>query len=223
MPRVWALLTAVGLATLPAACAPAGDDPGRPEVFVDRLAEAIRSRSLERRKALVHPRSLACIAATGTEAFFDEALSRQLRYTIPPGKPEAQLSRIPPEPLPFTAQFDYPLRPTREVRLSFEDGKNTSGTLFAYIAHDAGRWAELLPCPKPETVARMRAAQEEKARRDRRAEELAAALPGPARADLVSLVKGGRRVEAIRQYASTSGEDLAMAKRVVELVAPEER
>jgi hypothetical protein len=56
--------------------------------------------------------------------------------------------------------------------------------------------------------------------KEQRAQSLAAQLADPLRAEIVALAKRGQRVEAIKRYATASGEDLAIAKRVVELLVP---
>jgi len=89
-----------------------------------------------------------------------------------------------------------------------------------FRAADRGRWYEVLPCPDPEAVVRARAAEEQRARQEQRAQSVASQLADPLRAEIVMLGRSGRRVEAIRRVASAIGEDLAIARRVVELVVP---
>ena len=90
------------------------------------------------------------------------------------------------------------------------------------IVYDAKRWSEVLPCPRPETIAKMKAAEEQAAKEEQRLQSLAAQVAEPLRAELIELMKKGRRVDAIRRYAVVSGEDLATARRVVELLMPKE-
>jgi len=214
-------LVLIGLSLLPVACRGQADDSDRPEVFTERVVDAIRSRSAERRKTLVHPRSLACWTTPQAKPFFDEIISRQLGYTIPASYSSA-VTHTASDLLMFQEQLDYPVRPTWQIRIHFDTEPSAGVNMVFSIVHDAGRWYEVLPCPRPDTIANMQSRKDEVAKRDQRAQMLAAQLADPVRAELVRLAKDGRRTEAIQRYASTSGEDLAMARRVVELVVSKE-
>jgi len=117
-------------------------------------------------------------------------------------------------------ELDYPVRPSHQVQIDFDTGPSSSTTVVLLVVYDAGSWREVLPCPRPDTIAKMRAAKEESAKQDERAQQLAAKLSDPLRVELMDLLRKGRRVDAMKRYAAASGEDLAMAKRVVELLAP---
>jgi hypothetical protein len=88
------------------------------------------------------------------------------------------------------------------------------------VVFDAGRWYAVLPCPRPDTIAKMHAKKEESAKLDKRAQQLAATLSDPLRAEIMDLLKHGRRIGAMKRYSAASGEDLTMASRVLELLAP---
>ena len=53
---------------------------------------------------------------------------------------------------------------------------------------------------------------------DARAKALVAQLRESLRSELKGLLHEGRRVEAMRRYSAASGEDLTMARRVVDLL-----
>ena len=73
------------------------------------------------------------------------------------------------------------------------------------------------------TIAEARAAKEARAKRAERAQALVASTPLHLREAVVKLFKEGRRIEAFKHYSSVSGEDLATAKEVVELLAAQAR
>ena len=213
------LLVPAWIAVLPLACRAQSDDPKHPEVLAKRFVDAAASKNPEHLKALVHPKSLACINAR-TQEFYDSIFSRQSKHTIPANYKTAVEPVARDQGLLLENELDYPVRPSHQVQIDFDTGPSSSTTVVLLVVYDAGRWHEVLPCPRPDTIARMRAAKEESAKQDERAQQLAAKLSDPLRAELVDLLRKGQRIDAMKRYAAASGEDLAMAKRVVELLAP---
>jgi len=87
------------------------------------------------------------------------------------------------------------------------------------LAKDGARWSEVVPCAKPETVAAIRANQQARAKDAERVKALAARTSPQLRDTVLALHRSGHRVEAYQTYARESGEDLATARAVVELLA----
>jgi hypothetical protein len=190
--------------------------------FVKRLVEAINSKSLDRRKALVHPKSLACATAE-PGSFYYWAVTRQARNTVPADY-KWKMTPVPSDqPLMFADKFDYPIRPTHVLQLDFEAGPGRSTTIVLQIVYDARQWHEVVACPKPETAAAARAARQADAKRAERARELAAGVSPQLKQRLVGLVQQGRRIDAIKHYQEASGEDLTTAREVVELLTSQTR
>ncbi len=197
-----------------------GAEPGG--AFVKSLVEAINSKNADRRKALLHPKSLVC-ASGESASFYDETLARQARHTVPASY-KWKLTPVPPDQPPmFADRFDYPIRPTHLLQLDFDTGPNSSTTMILQVVHDAGQWREVTACPKPETVAAARAARQAQAKHAERVQALAAGTAPPLREAVVRLFREGRRLDAFKHYSSVSGEDLATAKAVVELLAERAR
>lgn len=186
--------------------------------FVKEVVEAINGKRPERRKALLHPASLPC---TRGEAgiFYDEAIARQARRTVPTDYTWKITPLLPEQPLMFADKLDYPVRPTHLLQLDFTTGPNSSATMVLQLVSDGGQWREVMPCPKLETLAAMRAAREERAKHAERVRTLAASTSPELRETVIRLFKEGRRIEAFKHYAGVSGEELATAKAVVELLA----
>ncbi|MDP3768222.1 MAG: hypothetical protein Q8S13_09415, partial [Dehalococcoidia bacterium] len=195
-------------------------DPGG--AFVKDLVTAINSKSPDRRKALLHPTSLSCTSGEAG-AFHDQIVTRQARRPVPADY-KWKITPIPADqPLMFADQFDYPIRPTHLLQLDFQTEPRRSTTMIFQLVHDANQWREMTPCPKPETIAAARAAKDARAKHAEKVQALAASTPTPLREAVVRLFKEGRRVEAFKHYASVTGEDLATAKDVVELLAGHSR
>ena len=175
------LLVAAGIVVVPLACRAQSDDPKHPEVFAKRFVDAVGSKNTERLKALAHPKSLACINA-GTWEFYDSIFSRQSRHTIPANYKTAVEPVASTHALPFANESDYAVRPSYQVQIDFDTGPSSSTTVVLLVVYVAGRWHEVLPCPQPDTIAKMHAAKEESAKQDERAQQLAAKLSDPLRA-----------------------------------------
>ena len=195
---------------------------GEEAAFVKNLVEAINSRSLDRRKALAHPKSLVC-ASTEPGSLYHSMATRQGRDQVPAGY-KWKITPVEPGQAPlFADKFDYPVRPTHLLQLDFETGPNRSRTTILQIVRDGTKWHEVIACPKPETVAAARAADQARAERAKRAQALAAQIAPQLKETVSALLKQGRRIDAIKHYQSASGEDLTTAVEVVELLSSQGR
>ena len=206
------ILLAVAARAVPAGAA------DQDAAFVQSLVDAINSKSLDRRKALLAPLSRVC-ASGDSEPFYNWTVTRQARRPIPAGY-KWKISAIPPDqPLMFADRFDYPVRPSHLLQLDFETGQNSATTMLVMLVRDAGQWREVVACPKPETIAAARVAEQQRAKHEDRVRALAASAPADLKDAVVKLIKEGRRVEAFKRYSEVTGEDLATSKDVVELLA----
>ncbi|MGH8722684.1 MAG: hypothetical protein ACREU4_11905, partial [Burkholderiales bacterium] len=185
------------------------------QVFVKALVEAINSKDAAKRKALIHPDGLRC--ATEQDMLLDEQFARQARRTVPTNVSWTLTPAHPGQPL-FADKFDYPVRPTHLLQLDFETGLNRSTTMVLQVARHGGAWRQVSPCPKPETVAAARAASQARAQHREKVERLLKEIAPQLKADVVALLKDGRRIEAIKAYRAASGEDLSTAKSVVDAI-----
>jgi hypothetical protein len=208
----------VGLLAMTAAPAPAQpDEPAR--AFVASIVDAINAKSPERRRALLHPRSLPC-AGLEPDSFFRMIVDNQSKDTVPADY-RWKLAPVPPdETLIFAGQLDYPIRPSHTVQLEFQPRPYHGKVMLLYVVRDANRWFEVLACAKPEMVAAARAARQAKAQREVRVRALAAAMSPELRARVLELAQAGRRVDAAKHYQEATNEDLTTAVEVVELLSP---
>jgi hypothetical protein len=194
-------------------------DDNQARAFVASVVEALNSKSLERRQALLHPKSLPC-ATIEPDSFYTWMVTRQFKDLVPADY-KWKITPMPPEqPLLFADKFDYPVRPTHTLQLNFELAPHGSKAMLLYLVRDADRWYEMTPCPRTETLAAARTARQAEARRAERVQALVAAMPADLRSRVLELVKAGGRIDAAKHYQAAAGEDLTTAVAVVDLLAP---
>jgi hypothetical protein len=197
------------------ACAQA-NGPDRPEALAQAFVDAVNAHSMERRVDLVHPKSRACMSPE-TDDYFSWIFSRQLKYVIPGGKYSASVQVL--SGLSKAGIGGYPVPPTHQLQINFSTGDNRSTSVVLLIVKDGPRWYEVLACPGPEAVAGARRSTIESQRQENQAQKIAAQPDSPWRADILALIKAGRRVDAIQRVAAATGEELAIARLVVDLLA----
>jgi hypothetical protein len=202
------------------AAAPAiADSPERPLEFAPRLVAAINGKNLDRRKALLHPKTLACITPQ-TQPFIEDSLADQFRYNIPASY-ASRFEVIPANrPLSVADGVTFPLRPTHQVQLDWETGPQQGVTFVALVAYTGSGWREVWPCISPEKVPAMQSVKEARRKQEQRVQSLAASMPQKLRADVTRLVAAGRKIDAIKAYQDATKEDLSTSKSVVELITP---
>jgi hypothetical protein len=186
-----------------------------PLIFAPRLVEAINGRNLEKRKELLHPRSLACLTPQ-TRPHLDEALRAQFRHLVPPRHKVRAETMAADRPLPEGVEF--PIQPTHEIHVDYDTGPNRGVVIVAFLTYSDGRWREVWPCVKPEKVPEMEAAKAARLQHEQRVKTLAASMPQALRGDVLRLAGAGRKIEAIQHYQRATGENLAIAKAVVDLI-----
>lgn len=192
--------------------------PADQEAFVRSVIEAINGKSLERRKALLHPKSATCATAE-VAAFRDELIADQQARTVVPPKHRWTIRPQPPGPPMFAEMLDYAVTPTHWLDIEFETGPYSSSSVMLQLARDGPAWREVFPCPKPETVAQARAARAAQPQHEARIQALVDGMAPALKDEVLKRLQGGRKVDAILHYQSATGEDLATAKDVVERLA----
>jgi hypothetical protein len=197
------------------ATAPSGDSDRR---FVSDLVQAFNSKSIEKRIALLHSKSLPCVRADG-DSIYRDMFERQARRHVPSNYRSTITPVASGAAPPFGDLFTYPVRPTHVLELTFDTGPSSSTTIVIQLAREGGGWREVIGCAKPGTVAVMRSARAERRKEAQRAQQLAARMAPGLRDSILALFRGGRRVEAYQRYSKATGEDLATSKQVVDLIA----
>ena len=213
------LVIAVAMAVLAAATGRALAQESEARPFVVHLVEIINSKSLERRRSLLHPASLPC-ASIEPELFYARMVTRQSRDTIPVDY-TWKVDPVPPdEPLMFADKLDYRVRPTHMLQLTFNPAPSSSRTVVFQLVREGNRWFEITPCPKPAAIAEAREARRVEAQRAERVQGLVATMPPELKSQLLDLLRAGRRLDATKHYQAATGEDLTTSVEVVERLAP---
>jgi len=211
--RRW--LTLLLLAAAPAMA----DSPDRPLEFAPRLVAAINGKNVDRRKELLHPKTLACITPQ-TQPFIEDWLADQFRYSIPASY-KSRFDVIPADrALSVADGVTFPLRPTHQVQIDWETGPQQGVTFVAMVAYTESGWREVWPCISPQKVPAMQTAKEMRRQQDERVQSLAAKMPQALRAEVTRLVAEGRKIDAIKRYQDATKEDLSTSKAVVERITP---
>src|SRR5690349_13653014 len=149
---------ALFLLLVPAAALAAGDRANQPLDFAPHLVAAINGKKLEPRKALLHPKTLACVTPV-SKPLIDESLSDQFRFNIPKDY-QARAEAIPADrPLAGGEGMVLPVRPTHQVLLEWQAGP-THVTFGTQIVYADGTWREVWPCISDAKVPALRSANE---------------------------------------------------------------
>jgi hypothetical protein len=198
---------------------PTADLTRSQRTFAKAYLRAVTEPDVRRYMRLVHPASLAC-RRKENEEFFADLFARH--HGLSTRQPQVLVESLPPAALLFDfiakQGFTYPVRPTHVFHVDVISTGDDQRRLGAFSVLVDGSWYEVLPCPNAEAAARYRTKKAQAATDDAKARELAASMRDPLRAEIVALLKEGKKVSAIKKYGEVTGVDLAMAKRVVEAV-----
>ena len=181
-------------------------------VFVERYAKVLQDRDVENYKRLVHPRCRACINRDQDDYY--ELLFHSKQY-LTVRKVEATYKILPESAL---TGMTYPLKPTHLIQVNLRVDEFKSKILHVQVAQDNGSWFEVISCPVPEVLQTMRASAIRESAEVARAETLLSSMRDPLRSELTALLNQGKKVSAITRYREVSGEELSVAKRVIELL-----
>jgi hypothetical protein len=198
---------------------PTADLTPSQRVFATAYLRAVTGSDVRQYTRLVHPASLAC-RREDNEEFFVDVFARHQGLSA--REPQVLVESLPPrlQLFDFIAKqgFDYPVRPTHLFHVDVISTGEKQLRLGAFSVLLDGSWYEVLPCPTTEAVTRYRAKKAQAAADDAKARELARLMQDQLRAEIMALLKEGKTVAAIKKYREATGADLAMAKRVVEVL-----
>ena len=194
----------------------AGQENPGDRAFVVMFVQAV-NRGVVARLPLVHAKARTC--ATGAVGeWWTVSVTRQAKDGVPADY-RWTLKPIPADEQPaFAEGFEFTVHPTHVLQIDMRPKPYTFRTMVVRLARDGDRWAEVVPCAKPETQAKIRATLEAKAKQAERVKGLVANMPPPLRAKVLAEIRDGRSVSAAKTYAQESGEDLTTATEVVDLL-----
>lgn len=187
------------------------------QAFVAQVVDAINRDDAPSRRALMHPDALRCERAVAESGWAPK------RGPIPAG----YRWRIEPAPAGsrglFADRFDYPVVPTHQLHIDYETAPNRSTSALLQLVRDRGQWREVTGCPKPQTVEAARQVAPLRAQQAERIAQIAAGLAPALRVEVLKLVADGRKIDAIMQVRQATGEDLTVAKGVVDRLSEPRR
>jgi hypothetical protein len=190
--------------------------------FAEQYVAAARARDPVRYRKLVHPQSLGCITDENRD-FFDDWMARAFRwkwegpYRIAVVR---ALAKDGPPTMP-ASMGRYPVAPTHQIQIDLQMSATRAGSLLAEIAPVGTTWYQVLPCPTAEGLAAFRSTRQANAAQLAKAQSLAHGLAAPLRAELLGLLKEGKRIDAIRRFSVANGEDITTARRVIDVLEAE--
>lgn len=203
----------------PAASASAQNGNPAQQQLVQSYVAAVRSHDPARVLALFHPKVLAC-RNDSTHDYFDYLASQNLRQ-VPLGKYTSSVSPLPasgpPAILPAT-MFKYPVQPTYQMQLDWNNSPTRSVTVMRNIAAQDGRWFMVEACPSAEGMKFFRDNLARRQQQQAHVQALAAKVKDPLRSQLRALLKQGRKIDAARKYQAATGADLTTAVQVVDIL-----
>ncbi len=110
--------------------------------------------------------------------------------------------------IPFDDSHDQ-----TEVRFS-----QANTLLVRFLAEDRGSWYEVLPCPTDKGMAYIREQMRVREAQQKKIAQLASELKDPLLAELKSLVKEQRIIDAMKKYQAATGADLTTSRMVVKVL-----
>jgi hypothetical protein len=204
---------AVVLVLVESSALAASDDAAIQSTFIKPWVEAVRSRDKARVESFLHPAVRACINP-GTKDFFDYSVEHEAQsdvggpYRITKIEPMRQAA---PTFLP-AEDVDYPVQPTYEVNIQFEQ----SNHLFVlFLAPANGSWFEVFPCPNEKGIAYLREQRKLVVEQEKKAAQLLAELKDPLLRELRDLLRRHQKIDAIKKYQAAASVDLSTAVMVI--------
>lgn len=213
------LLMAVALSelALPAE-AQAGPNVSQQQLASNYMA-AVRAKDRAGLQALLHPKVAACQSAS-TREYFDY-LANQSLGNVPQGNYKVTVRPLapggPPAMLPAT-MFKYSVQPTQQLQIDGDVTAANSVSVIRFIAEQGGRWYIVYPCPNTEGMKYFDENLAKQHQQQQRAQALAAKVKGPLRAQLKSLLKQERKIDAVHKYQAATGANLTTALQVVDIL-----
>ena len=190
--------------------------------FADQYVAAARARDAVRYRKLIHPKSLACITDDNRD-FFDDWMARAFRWKWEGPYRIAAVRALAKDASPTmpVSMARYPVAPTHQIQIDLQMSATRAGTLVAEIALVGTTWYQVVPCPTTQGLAAFRSTKQANAAQEAKAQSLAQGVAAPLRAELLGLLKEGKRIDAMRRFSAETGEDITTARRVIDVLEAE--
>lgn len=192
-----------------------------PEDVARRYVEARKAKNPEAQLALYHPAVQACLAANPwyremiranavRSASSGATFADGFRSNVTPVTGKTPVYLMP------DSLFAYPVEASHQLEIQSREGPTTATAAFFFIAKSGTAWYTLIPCPKPGAQEWAKRQSEAGARQQARADSLVNTLKDPLRAELLDLLKQGKKVSAVFRYMEVTHADNTTAVMVVE-------
>jgi hypothetical protein len=200
-------------ATIAARMFGAADDAAIQSTFVKPWIEALRSKDAAKIQRFYHPQVLAC-ANAATKQYFDSILDREANSAVAGAYHVTRIAPLKGPPPAFLPEdsFSYPVQPTYEVQIQFDQ---SDVVFIRYLAPANGNWFEVFPCPNEKGVAFVRKQIADGIEQQKRSNQLVSELKEPLLSELKALLAQQRKLEAVKKYQAASGVDLTTAVTVI--------
>src|SRR5262245_30795050 len=187
--------------------------------FAEQYVAAARARDPERYRKQIHPKSLGCITDDNRD-FFDDWMARAFRWKWEGPYRIVAVRALAKDASPVmpASMGRYPVPPTHQIQIDLQMSATRAGTLLAEIAPVGTTWYQVVPCPTADGLAAFRSAKQATAAQETKAQSLAQGLAAPLRAELLGLLKEGKRIDAMRRFSAETGEDITTARRVIDVL-----
>jgi len=186
--------------------------------FAHDYVRILKSKNIDSIRALTHPKSLICWRDSNLTQGLNTILELHESHAITSGY-TVSVTPIPADQsLLMDEIMSFPVRPSHMIQIDFEE-KNYSGiSLGVYVVRQGDRWYQVLPCPKPEMIPQLDSLKRVRNEQEERVKKVFAGLRNPLRSEVRALVLEGKKVEAVLRLKLETGEELWVARRVVELL-----
>ena len=187
------------------------DEAAIESTFAKPFAEALLSKNQARMEQFLHPAVRACINPS-TKEFFDRSLQIDPTVSGPYRIIKNEPMRQPAPTFLPAEDVKYPVQPTYEVDIEFEQ----SATVYTrFLAPSNGSWFEVFPCPNEKGIAFLHAQIAEGAKQQKDTARRLAELKDPLRGELKDLLKRQQKIDAVHKYQAAESVDLTTAVMVI--------
>jgi hypothetical protein len=186
-------------------------------VFADAYLAAVTGSDVNKYKALLHPRTRACMNAENAD-YFSSIFKRRINKV--PLSPKTSVETLP-DTVPFLKMFEdhgyhHPVQPTHAIHIDIATTGNSLFSISAFSVLENGKWYEILPCPTAKALEQMRITRARNDSITARAKVLAQELRDPLRAEILALLKDDQSIKAGKRYAEVEKVDYNTARLVIE-------
>ncbi len=198
-------------------CDPAATGYETKDDLVSAFVAALNADDVGQLKRTLHPACLEIISEP-TRDYYDDLFEKDLKYTITPQYAVSYSAMQEDEAPPFAQQFDYPARPTDSMTIEFNTDEYSSVSITRWIRRDELGWHLVLPHPKEATLPLLEEQRVRKRELEVRADELVQSIEPELRAKVMQHLRAGQMLDAVQEYAESTGEPITMAVSVVKKI-----